>query len=137
MAFLNSEVGFERSPTTLVLDREPRYMSRLNDSGPGRVTARGLTGAPVTVEYVQDVDQAVRAYALEQMTEAQALTLRALADDTGPLTVKVTLGTSETLTATISEIDFSPIIGHFPDGAPAGIRYYRVTLTLAVHEVIP
>ena len=137
MAFINSEVGFERSPVKLVLDREPRYMSRLNDSGPARVTARGITGHPVTVEYLQDVDQAVRAYALEQVTEAKALTLRELADDTGPLTVKVTAGSSETLTATISEIEFSPIIGHFPDGAPAGIRYYRVTLTIAVHEVIP
>ncbi len=137
MAFTDPQVGFERGATQVLLDREPRYMNRLNNSGPARATATSITGQPVDVEYAQDVDQARRLYALEQLTEAKALVLRTLADAAGPLTAKVTAGSSETLTATISELEFLPIIGHFPDGAPAGLRYYRVTLTLSVQEVIP
>ena len=112
-------------------------MNRLNNSGPARVTHTGITGQPIDVEYAQDVDEARREYALEQVTEAKALTLRTLADERGPLTAKVTVGTSETLTATISAIEFDPIIGHYPDGAPALIRYYRITLTLSIQEVNP
>lgn len=137
MAFTNDQVGFERGATQVLLDREPRYMNRLGNSGPARATGVGLTGAPVTVEFTQDVDEGRRVYALEQVTEAKALTLRTLADAAGPLTAKVTAGTSETLTATISEIEFTPIIGAYTDGAPTRIRYYRVTVTLAVHEVTP
>lgn len=137
MAFSNDQTGFERDATTLVLDRAPRHLNRFNRSGPARAGAVGITGHPITVEYTQDVDNAVLELALEQVTEAKAITLRNLANASGPLTAKVTPGTSETLTATINSIQFDPIVGHYTDDAPAGIRYHRILVTLDVQGVNP
>ena len=137
MAFTNDQIGFERGATQLLLDREPRHFNRYNRSGPVRDSAQAITGKPVTVEYVQEAGEWVIELALEKVTDAKASTLRTLADTAGPLTAKWTLGVSTTYTVTINRILFDPIIGHYPDGAPTGLRYHRVELELAVQEVIP
>jgi hypothetical protein len=137
VAFLDSETGFERGATTLLLDREPRHLNRYNRTGPARVSNRAITGSPITVEYHQEAGPAELELALEQLTDAKAATLRQLADDPGPLTAKTTAGTSATYTVTIASILFEPIIGHYTDGAPDGMRYHRVELRLAVLEVNP
>lgn len=139
MAFLNAETGFERGATNLVLDREPRHLNRYNRSGPSRDSAISLTGKSITVEYHQDAaaDDSIVLLALEQVTDAKTAVLRGLADDPGPLTAKWTAGVATTYTVTINRIQFDPIIGHYPDGAPAGIRYHRIEIELAVQEEIP
>jgi len=137
VAFTNDQIGFERGATQLLLDREPRHFNRYNRSGPVRDSAQAITGKPVTVEYVQEAGEWVIELALEKVTDAKASTLRTLADTAGPLTAKWTLGVSTTYTVTINRILFDPIIGHYPDGAPTGLRYHRVELELAVQEVIP
>ena len=136
MSFTNDETGFERGATTLVLDREPRHLNRYNRSGPARASAIALTGKPITVEYHQEAGEWIIVLALEQLTDAKTAILRGLADDPGPLTAKWTAGVSTTYTVTINEIQFDPIIGYYPDGAPTGIRYHRVEIELAVQEEI-
>lgn len=137
MALLTAETGFERGAITLVLDREPRDLNRYNRSGPARASAVALTGKPITVEYHQTAGEWLRKFALEKLTKAKTDVLRTLADTPGPLTAKWTAGVATTYTVTINRIDFEPIIGHHTDGAPAGIRYHRVELELAVQEEIP
>lgn len=136
MTFLNSEIGFERDATQVLLDREPRHLNRNNRSGPARVSNIALTGKPITVEYHQEAGEWIVELALEQMTAAKADILRTLADTAGPLTAKWTVGVSTTYTVTINRIEFEPIIGHFPDGAPTGLQYQRVVIELAVQEEI-
>lgn len=136
MAFTNDQIGFERGATQLLLDREPRHFNRYNRSGPARDSTQAITGKPITVEYSQDAGEWIVELALEQLTDAKSAVLRTLADTPGPLTAKWTAGVSTTYTVTINRIEFDPIIGHFPDGAPTGLRYHRVELELAVQEVI-
>ena len=137
MSFTNDETGFERDATKLVLDREPRHLNRYNQSGPDRILNRAITGKPITVEYSQTAGVWILELALEQLTDAKSAVLRTLADTPGPLTVKTTAGTSITYTATIASIEFDPIIGHYTDGAPDGIRYHRVEINLAIAQENP
>jgi hypothetical protein len=137
VAFTNDQVGFERDATQVLLDREPRHLNRYNRSGPARVANIAITGKPITVEYHQEAGEWLVELALEQLTAAKADTLRTLADTPGPLTAKWTAGVSTTYTVTINRIEFEPIIGHFPDGAPTGLQYQRVEIELAVQEEIP
>ena len=136
MAFSTSEIGFERGATQVLLDREPRHLNRYNRSGPARVSNLSITGIPITVEYTQEAGEWIVELALEQLTSAKADVLRTLANDAGPLTAKWTVGVSTTYTVTINAIKFEPIIGHYPDGAPTGLKYQRVEIELAVQEVI-
>jgi len=136
VAFTNDQIGFERDATQLLLDREPRHLNRYNRSGPARVSNVAITGKPITVEYHQEAGEWIVDLAIEQLTAAKADTLRTLANTAGPLTAKWTLGVSTTYTVTINRIDFEPIIGHYPDGAPTGLKYERVEIELAVQEVI-
>lgn len=137
MTIGTSEIGFERGATLLLLDREPRHLNRYNRSGPGRDSAISLTGKPITVEYHQEAGEWIVVLALEQVTDAKTAVLRGLADTPGPLTAKWKVGVATTYTVTINRIDFDPIIGHYPDGAPAGIRYHRIEIELAVQEENP
>ena len=137
MSFTNAETGFERDATKLALDREPRHLNRYERSGPARASAIALTGKPITVEYHQEAGEWLVELALEQVTDAKTAVLRGLADVAGPLTAKWTAGVSTTYTVTINRIEFEPIIGHYPDGAPTGIRYHRIEIELAVQEEIP
>lgn len=136
MPFTNDETGFERSPTKLVLDREPRIMNRNQRSGPSRVSGEAISGATISVEYHQDGDREL-AIALEKLTDAKTTTLRQLADVAGPLTFKRTAGVSTTYTVTIARIQIDPIVGFFTDGAPEQIRYHRAELALSILEMIP
>ena len=132
MAFTDAEVGFERDATQVLLDREPRHVNRYNRSGPARIVNQAITGKPITVEYHQTAGEHVVRLALEQLTDAKAAILRTLANSPGPLIAKWTAGVATTYTATVRSITFDPIIGHYPDGAPAGLRYHRVELELAI-----
>jgi len=137
VAFLTTETGFERDATQVILDREPRHLNRYNRSGPARDSSIALTGKPITVEYHQTAGEWLIELALEQVTDAKAAILRTLADTAGPLTAKWTAGVATTYTVTINRIQFDPVIGHYTDGAPAGIRYQRIEIELAVQEEIP
>jgi hypothetical protein len=137
VSFTNAETGFERDATKLALDREPRHLNRYNRSGPARAKAVALPGNVITTHYHQDADDQLVVLALEQLTDAKTAILRGLADVPGPLTAKWTAGVATTYTVTIASIKFEPIIGHYTDGAPAGIRYHRVEIELAVQEEIP
>jgi hypothetical protein len=136
VAFTNDQVGFERDATQVLLDREPRHFNRYNRSGPARGSIKSITGKPITVEYTQETGEWLVELALEQLTDTKADILRTLANTAGPLTAKWTIGVSTTYTVTINRILFDPIIGHYPDGAPTGLRYQRVEMELAVQEEI-
>ena len=130
MAFANDEVGLERGATQLLLDREPRVRKRYQEGGPVRATAVSLPGTPISVEFRQDQDERELPLALENMTDAQATTLRTLLNGVGPLIVKIAYSTSDTITCTVKSHDITPIIGDHTENAPAQIRAHRAELVL-------
>lgn len=132
MAFTNDQVGLERGATQLVLSRSPRVFNRFDEN-----RGRELW------------------LALEALTEAQATTLAALigtnpraavvgltgkpivtewedtVDGSGPVTVKIVTGSSTTISCLFGpEWKLEPLTGHYPENAPADIRYWRAEIQL-------
>lgn len=126
MAFAIGEVGFERGATQVLLDANLRIMNRFQDQGPERIDTKSLGGRSIGVEYIQSTDDRELRVASEKVTEAQATTIRTLLNGTGPLTVKPTAGdATEYTVAFTAEHELEPLIGHYTEAAPTGIRWWR------------
>lgn len=133
MAFLDSEVGLERGAVKFSPAREPRIMDRFQEGGPMRAATASLTGSPILVEYLQDEDDVHLVLRWENLSEAEATALRSLADAAGPLTAKLTKGTSDTETCGLEALSLEPLIGHYPESAPAtpsALRRWRAEVHL-------
>jgi hypothetical protein len=128
LSFTNDQVGIERGATQVLLDREPRILDRFQEGGPARAATQSLTGTPIGIEYLQDTDDARLELALENLTEAKVQTLRTLANADGPAVAKIEIGTSATIDVLFEKLLLEPLIGHYPEGAPAdppGLRRWR------------
>lgn len=132
MSFTNDQVGIERGATQVLLDREPRLFDRFQEGGPVRAAVQSLTGTPIGVEYLQDTDDARLELALENVTEAQATTIRELTNGDGPAVAKIELGVSTTIDVLFERVLFEPLVGHYPEGAPTdppGLRRWRIEIS--------
>lgn len=126
MAFTVDEVGFERGATKVVLDGNLRIMNRFQNQGPERIDTPSIGGSSIGVEYLQDTDDRELHVRSEKITEAQATTIRALLNGTGPLTVKPTAGDATEYSVLFTRNhDLEPIIGHYTEAAPTAIRWWR------------
>jgi cobalamin biosynthesis protein CbiG len=118
MSFTNDQVGVERGATQVLFDREPRILDRFQEGGPVRAATESLTGSPIGVEYLQDTDDARLELALENLTEAKAITLRDLANGSGPAVAKIERGVATTIDVLFEKLLLEPLIGHYPESAP-------------------
>lgn len=133
MAFTDNEVGIERGATKFSPSREPRVMDRYQEGGPVRASTRSLTGSVIGVEYQQDSDDVYLELFWPHISESEASTLRTLANESGPVTVKIEKGVSDTLACLFGELKLDPLVGHYPESAPAPpsiIRRWRAEVTL-------
>lgn len=119
MSFTNDQVGLERGATQVLLDREPRVLNRFAEGGPERAAIDAINGSPIGVEYLQDTDDRRLELALENLTEAKAITLRELANGSGPAVAKIERGVATTIDVLFEQLLLEPLIGHYPESAPA------------------
>jgi hypothetical protein len=134
MAFTDDQVGLERGATQLLLAKAPKQPGRNQGGGPVRASTTSLPGSTITVEFTQQQNRRQLRLEIVFLTEAQAATLRTLIDGTGPVTVKVAPGTSDTIACTFTEdYEITELVdeGGYPDNAPAGnVRASRAHIAL-------
>lgn len=133
MALGVNDVGFERGATTLALSLcKPQVVSRYQLGSTERmvlqlalltaaevvllktligenqrITATGLTGVPVVVEWYSATD------------------------GSGPVTVKIVTGAATTISCAFTDgWVVESLTGPYPEGAPSTITYYRATVPL-------
>ena len=120
-----------RGSDVLTLATPPRVVGRFSEGGPSRVAVDSLAGTPVVTEFINSELRRRLSLRLELLTETEADTLRDILDGTGPLTVELG-GGAPTITAAVDSATVEPIIGDYTETAPAGIRYHRASLELAI-----
>jgi hypothetical protein len=133
MAFTNDQVGMERGATQFLAPREPRIMNRFQSGGPARAQTKSLTGSQIVVEYLQDIGQTDLVLRWEHLTAAQITTIRSLLDAAGIVVVKIKIGVATTYNCMFDgqeEPKFEPLIGHYPESAPAAITRWRAEIPL-------
>jgi hypothetical protein len=125
LSFTLDEVGIERGAVKAVFAKNVRIMNRFQDQGPERADTRSITGSSIGVEYLQDTDEREIRIRSEVLTEAIASTVRDLLNGTGPATLKPTAGdATEYEVLFTSDFTLDPVIGHYTNGAPSGIRWW-------------
>lgn len=123
--------SFSRGSDVLTLVKAPKVLARFDEGGPDRVTVDSLAGTPIVSEFVNGQARRRLRLRLELLTATEAATLRDILDGTGPLEVDLG-GGAPTVTAAVVSSKVEAIIGDYPETAPAGLRYHRAELELAI-----
>ena len=138
MSFAISQTGIERGSTKLAFDSPVMILDRDAESSPTTYHERAIDGSEVVVQVTRTQAKAFLRLRAVKLSLAQVTALRTLISG-GPVTVKLTPGTSTTSVAVFadaSEQEITPILGDHPEATTAGaaldpaLTTYRADLTL-------
>ena len=138
MAFNSLETGIERGSTKLVFDQPVIILNRNAESSPITFHELSITGSPVVVQIVRTQTKALLELRVVKLSLIQKATLDTLISG-GPVTVKLTPGSSTTSVAVFAAADLQkiePYLGEHPEKTALGstldtrLTTYRADLTL-------
>lgn len=123
MAFGINETGIERGATQLLFPDPPIIIDRHEEDAPDAAYDVAIPGNPIVVEYARQQDKTFLRIKVRYLTAAHIATLQTLWSGSGPVTVKLTAGSSTTSSAMFGprkDQRLTPFNGDYATSKPDG-----------------
>jgi len=139
MSFTINQTGIERGAIQLIFESAPIILKRHDEDAADSAYEISLTGTPVVTQFVRAQAQSFLRFRLRLVSGSDVATLSTLMAGDGPVTVKLTPGSTTTISCMFGPRDdqkFEPFSGDYATGQSDGSAVdpifvqYRVDLLM-------